>query len=119
MRLFLGVEQGFFLARLGVALGVLDDAERLLFGAADGFGGDALAVGDPDREHRAGGHERDDDVDEHTDISATRVTSFPVTHVGLELGRRRARGISPADHEQEEGAMKGPALPCGEVDEPA
>ena len=53
VRLFLGVEQRFLLARLGVALGVFDDAERLLLGAADGFGGDALAVGDPDGEHRA------------------------------------------------------------------
>ena len=53
MRLFLGLEQRFFLARLGVALGVLDDAERLFFGAADGFGGDALAVRDPDGEDAA------------------------------------------------------------------
>ena len=58
VRLFLGVEQRFLLARLGVALGVPDDAQRLFFGAADGFGGDALAVGDPDGEHRGGRRRR-------------------------------------------------------------
>ena len=60
VRLLLGVEQRFLLARLGVALGVLDDAERLFLGAADGFGGDALAVGHPDREHRRGGDDGHD-----------------------------------------------------------
>ncbi len=58
VRLLLGFEQGFLLAGFGVALGVLDDAERLLFGAADGFGGDALAVRDPDGEHGGGRHQR-------------------------------------------------------------
>ena len=53
VRLFLGFEKGFLLAGFGVALGVLDDAEGLFLGAADGFGGDALAVRDPDREQAA------------------------------------------------------------------
>ena len=56
VRLFLGLEQRFLLAGLGVALGVLHDAQRLLFGAADGLGGDALAVGDPVGEDGGGGH---------------------------------------------------------------
>ena len=47
----LRVEDGFFLPGLGVPLGVLDDPERLLFGAADRFGGDPLSVGDPHGEH--------------------------------------------------------------------
>src|SRR5207247_8588022 len=51
---FLGFEERLFFARLGVALGVLDDAQRRLFGAADGFGGDALSVRHPHREHGAG-----------------------------------------------------------------
>ncbi len=67
VRLFLGVEQRFLLAGFGVALGVLDDAERLLLGAADGFGGNALAVGDPDGEHGGRRHERDQDVDQVPD----------------------------------------------------
>ena len=58
VRLLLGLEQRFLLAGFGVALGVLDDAERLFFGAADGLGGDALAVGDPHGEHGAGRHQR-------------------------------------------------------------
>ena len=44
----------------GVALGVPGQALRLFLGAADGVGGDAFAVGDPDREHDAG----DDDSDQ-------------------------------------------------------
>ncbi len=56
VRLFLGLEQRFFLAGLGVALGVFQDAQRLFFGAADGLGGDALAVRDPVGEDGRGGH---------------------------------------------------------------
>ena len=52
VRLLLGFEQRFFLGRFGVAFGVPGETLRLLFGAADGVGGDALAVGDPDGEHR-------------------------------------------------------------------
>ena len=48
--LLLGVEERFLLPAFGVALGVLERPQRLLFGAADGFGGDALAVRDPDGE---------------------------------------------------------------------
>ena len=66
VRLLLGVEEGFLAAGVGVAFGVLDDAERLLLGAADRFGGDALAVGDPDSEHRTGGDEGEHDADEIT-----------------------------------------------------
>ena len=58
VRLFLGFEKGFLLAGFGVALGVLDDAEGLLLGAADGLGGDALAVRDPDREQGGSRHQR-------------------------------------------------------------
>ncbi len=65
----LGFEERLFLAGLGVALGVLRDAERLLLGAADGFGGEALAVGDPYREERGRddrGHDGgDDQADEY------------------------------------------------------
>ena len=68
VRLFLGFEQRFFLAGFGVALGVLDDAERLLLGAADGFGGDTLAVGDPDGEHGGRRHQGDQDVDQVPEI---------------------------------------------------
>ena len=64
VRLFLGVEQRFLPPRLGVAFGVFDDAKRLRLGAADGFGGDALAVGHPHREDRGGGNQGDEDVDE-------------------------------------------------------
>ena len=88
VRLLLGVEQRFLLAGFGVALGVLDDAERLFFGAADGFGGDALAVGDPDGEHRAGRDERDDEVD---DDSSTIGNTRDV----LSRDPRRAAGSAP------------------------
>ena len=64
VRLLLGFEERFLLARFGVAFGVLGDAEGLLFGAADGFGGDALAVGHPHGKHRGGRHEADGEVDE-------------------------------------------------------
>jgi hypothetical protein len=50
------LEQRFFLPRLGVALGVLHDPQRLLFGPADGFGGDALAIRNPVGEHGCGSH---------------------------------------------------------------
>ncbi len=66
VRLLLGVKEGFLTAGVGVAFGVLDDAEGLLLGATDRFGSDALAVGDPYREHRAGGDEREYDADEIT-----------------------------------------------------
>ena len=49
VRLFLRLEQRFFLAGFGVACGVLGQAQRLFLGASDGVGGDAFAVGDPDR----------------------------------------------------------------------
>ena len=64
MRFLLGVEEGLFLARLGVALGVLDDAEGLFFGAADGLSRDAPAVGDPHGVDGRGRHDRDDQVDQ-------------------------------------------------------
>ena len=65
---FLGFEEGFLLAGLGVALGVLDDAQRLFFGASNGLGGDALAVGHPHREHGGGRHHGDQDVDHIPEI---------------------------------------------------
>ena len=70
VRLFLGLEQGLLLAALRVALGVFHDAQRLLFGAADGLGGDALAVRDPVGEHRGGGHQRDRAIDQVNQIQA-------------------------------------------------
>ncbi len=59
VRLLLGRQEGFLLGRLRVALGVLREALRLLLGAANRVGGDAFSVGDPDREHRAGGDRGD------------------------------------------------------------
>ena len=98
----------------------MSDAERLFLGAADGFGGDALAVGDPDGEHGRGGHDGDEDVDQITDDTGnTRdVLSDPRRATS---GRTSANaGLDPRTQESEEGAeTKGPALPCGEVDEPA
>ena len=70
VRFFLGLEQRLLLAGFGVALGVLHDAQRLLFRAADGLGGDALAIGDPVGEHRSGGHQRDGAIDEIHQIEA-------------------------------------------------
>ena len=48
------------------AFGILGDTARLLLGAADGFGGDALAVGHPHGKHRGGRHQADGEVDEET-----------------------------------------------------
>ena len=70
VRLFLGLEQGLLLAALGVALGVFHDAQRLFFGAADGLGGDALAIRDPVGEDRDGGHQRDRAIDQVNQIEA-------------------------------------------------
>ena len=97
MRLLLGLEQRFFLAGFGVALGVLDDAQRLFFGAADGLGGDALAVGDPDGEHRARPTSAVTTAGTMTFAkSTTRVTSFPVAGV-------RPPAMSPINAEELEG----------------
>jgi hypothetical protein len=59
-----GLEQRFLLLRLGVALRVFDNAQRLLLGPADGLGGDSLAVGDPHGEHGRRRHRGDQDVDQ-------------------------------------------------------
>ena len=64
MRLFLRFEQRFLPAGFAVALGVLDDAHGLRLGAANGLGGDALAVGDPDGKHRRRRPEGDEDIDQ-------------------------------------------------------
>ena len=58
------LEQRFFLASLGITLGVLVDAERLLFGPAHGLGGDLLAFGNPIEKNRSGGHRADGERDE-------------------------------------------------------
>lgn len=60
---FLGVEEGFLAVVVGVALGVLDDAQRLLFRASDCLCRDALPVRHPDKEHRA----RRDEGKSHAD----------------------------------------------------
>jgi len=60
--LLLGLDERLLLPVLGVALRVLHNAERLFLGAADGFGGNPLAVGDPDGKHGRCGHQGDDDV---------------------------------------------------------
>jgi len=66
--LLLGVEERLLFPRLGVALCVPGEAQRLLLGAADGFGGDPLPVGQPHGEQQGAHHRRDqrrdDDVDE-------------------------------------------------------
>ena len=62
VRLFLGVEQRLLLAGLGVAFGVLHDPQRPLLRPADGLGGDALAIGDPDGKHGRRRHQGDEDV---------------------------------------------------------
>ena len=51
----------------------------LFLGAADGFGGDPLAVGDPDRKS-ATRHDGDQGVEDAK--STTRVTSFPASRSG-------------------------------------
>src|SRR5262249_715968 len=51
--------------------------------------------------------------------SATRVTSFPVTHTGLPWVGAARGGVRPRGLQSKVGKKKGPALPCGEVDEPA
>ena len=64
VRFFLGLEERFLAAGLGVALGVARDAERGLFRAPDRLGGDALAVRDPDGEGRRRHDRRDDRRDD-------------------------------------------------------
>ena len=104
VRLFLRVEERLFLPRLGVALGVLREAPRLLLGAADRLGGDALAGGDPPRQHgrrRRDGHQRDD----HRTECRQHARPFPSPGRPRQLGRRRVRGKCPA--------KKGAAPSCG------
>ncbi len=62
VRLLLGFEERFFLVRLGVALGILDQARGLLFSAADGFRGETFAVRQPDGVHNSSRDDRDEDV---------------------------------------------------------
>ena len=63
VRALLGLEQRFLASRVVLALGVAQDARRLFFGAADGLGGEALAVGEPIAEDRRGGGKRDDEIE--------------------------------------------------------
>jgi len=64
----LGLEQRLLAVRLGVALGVLGDAEGLFFGAADGFRRDAAAVGNPPRDDGGGRDGGDGEVDEIAEV---------------------------------------------------
>ena len=64
--LFLRVEKRLLATRVGIPLGIADDAERLFLGAADRFGRDTLSIGHPDSEHRARGDEGEYDADEIT-----------------------------------------------------
>ena len=117
MGLFLGVEERFFRCGFGVALGVLDEARGLFLGAADGLGGDALAAGDPEGEHRAAVASATTAQIRYSTIGITRDV---LSRDPSAQGRRRARGSAPRIQEVEEGSgRKRPALPCGEVDEPA
>ena len=54
VRALLGLEHRFLAPRVGFALRVAQDARRLFLGAADGLGGEALAVGEPIAEDRGG-----------------------------------------------------------------
>src|SRR5207237_645767 len=112
VRFFLRLEQRLFLARLGVALRVPADAQRLLLGAADGFGRDAFAVGDPDGKDEDGADNRDggnDEAGQCRQLAFSGVRPFEIRPAS-DPARRRA---TEADEKE------GPALPCGEVDEPA
>ena len=64
VRLLLGGEERLFLERLGVAFGLLGEARSLLFGAADGVGGDAFAARHPEGEHTSSHHQRDGQIDD-------------------------------------------------------
>ena len=68
VRLLLCFEERFLLACFRVALGVLRDAERPLFGAADGFGSDPFPVRHPPAEYRGAERHRNGRVDEVFDI---------------------------------------------------
>jgi hypothetical protein len=70
VRFFLGLEEDLLLAGLGIALGVLRDAQRLFFRAADGLGGDALAIRDPVGKDSGGSHQRDGAIDQVDQIEA-------------------------------------------------
>src|SRR5262249_35918564 len=50
VRLLACFELGFLLDRLGLALGLGTELPRVFFGAADGFGGDPFAAGNPVRD---------------------------------------------------------------------
>src|SRR5207244_1994246 len=54
VRLLARFELGFSLEGFGVALGLLPHVAGLLFGAADGFGRQALAAGDPPADQAEG-----------------------------------------------------------------
>ena len=66
--LFLGVEEGFLAGVVGVARGVLEDAQRLFFRASDRLCRDALPVCHPDKEHRARRDEGKSHADEITGV---------------------------------------------------
>ena len=89
VRLLLGFEQRFLLAGLGVALGLLAAMRsRLLFGAADGLGGDALpAAPQPRRATPRCDDGRASDGD-RSDVRRQRRSVVPITVSSL----RRCRG---------------------------
>ncbi len=96
MGLFLCFEQRLFLAVLSIALGILQDTERLFFGPSDGFGGNSLSVGDPIGEDGRGGHGRDGEIDDVSQIQAHKrvLKWFLVPGSGSSSSGSGARGSS-------------------------
>ena len=121
VRLLLGVEERFLLPGLGVALGVLERCGAPVLRRGRRFRRRCACGWRPRRRTpRRAVDDRDERRRSGTRQSATRVTSFPVTHIGR-AQIAAARGLRPRElSELKEGSgAKGPALPCGEVDEPA
>ena len=106
VRLLLGLEQRFLLAGFGVALGVLDDAERPALRRGRRFRRRCACGWPPTRRSTAAAATRRRRTMSRSSIGNTRdVLSTDRAWISRRDGTGRTK--------------KGPALPCGEVDEPA
>ncbi len=120
----LRLEQRLLLLGFRVPLGVLRKAGSQFLGPADGLPGESLAVGDPDEEHGRTDAGRDEGVHDVNHVGSCHAASS--RRAGIRPGPREhqpagvdSQGAEGGERRPDRPPGKGPALPCGEVDEPA
>ncbi len=93
VRAFLRFEQGLFAARIVLALRLPQHPGRLFFRTSHGFGGDALAVGEPVAKYGCRTHERDDEVEGVVeDLARHEESSHRTGPLSGLMARREDRG---------------------------